>query len=88
MHRQSDEVSESCIAFNAISVEKFTEKKRKIFIILRQNAGDQYRSSEAIITLNYNIRGSAPYLSEEESIATTVDSIDQLKRLYSEQVRK
>jgi hypothetical protein len=86
--REDDEVSESCIGFNAISLGMSTDGKGKIFIILRQNVGQQYRSSGVVAWLDPGLPKLLPNLGEEKSSWKSVDSIAQLKKLSSEQAEK
>jgi len=81
VRREDDEISESCIGFNAISVDRLTNGKLNIYMILRQNVGQQYRSSGAVAVLNYSSHISFPNLIGDGLGMRPADSIDQLRKL-------
>lgn len=56
--------------------------------ILRQNVGQQYRSSGVVAWLDSSLPKLLPNLGEEKSSWKSVDSIAQLKKLSSEQAEK
>lgn len=88
MRREDDEVSEACIGFNAISLGRSTDGEGKIYLILRQSVGQQYRSSGAVARLDFKLHKVLSEPSEGKLSWTTVDSIDQLKKLSRGQAGK
>ena len=67
--REDDEVSESCIGFNAISLGMFTDGKGKIFIILpNSKLGQQYRSSGVVAWLILVFRSFCQILAKRNQV--------------------